>query len=92
VTLGRFELSPEQKHRKHQKKCDYEGNTNGSTAGGSSPISPVPSGSRYEGGEVEGIFDRFNFRKGVKKLCRHPVFQLSKPAKKTAELAIVNSI
>lgn len=87
VTLARFELSPEQKHRKHQKKCNDEGSPYGSIAGGSSPLLSVNPGSRYEGGEVEGIFDRFNFRKGVKKLCRHPVFQLSKPAKKTAELA-----
>ncbi|KAJ8436893.1 hypothetical protein Cgig2_017318 [Carnegiea gigantea] len=86
VTLARFELSPEQKHRKHQKKCNDEGSPYGSIAGGSSPLLSVNPGSRYEGGDVEGIFDRFNFRKGVKKLCRHPVFQLSKPAKKTAEL------
>lgn len=91
VTLARFELSPEQKHRKHQKKCNDEGSPYGSIAGGSSPLLSVNPGSRSEGGEVEGIFERLNFRKGVKKLCRHPVFQLSKPAKKTAELAIVDS-
>ncbi|GFY93531.1 Rho GTPase activating protein with PAK-box/P21-Rho-binding domain-containing protein [Actinidia rufa] len=34
-------------------------------------------------GEVEGIFDRLGLKKGVRKLCRHPVFQLSKPVKKS---------
>ncbi|KAL3536664.1 hypothetical protein ACH5RR_000030 [Cinchona calisaya] len=45
-----------------------------------------------EGEEVEeGILDKLNLRKGVRKLCRHPVFQLSKPAKKNANVGIVNS-
>ncbi|XAR62928.1 hypothetical protein NMG60_11022675 [Bertholletia excelsa] len=41
--------------------------------------------------EVEGIFDKLSLRKGVRKLCRHPVFQLSKPVKKSGGLGIVNS-
>lgn len=35
--------------------------------------------------------DWLSLRKGVRKLCRHPVFQLNKPAKKTATLGIVNT-
>ncbi|KAM1019595.1 hypothetical protein ACFX13_041672 [Malus domestica] len=35
--------------------------------------------------------DWLSLRKGVRKLCSHPVFQLSKPAKKTANLDIVNA-
>lgn len=31
---------------------------------------------------VEGILERLNLRKGVRRLCRNPVFQLSKSAKK----------
>lgn len=42
-------------------------------------------GSGYESG------DWLSLRKGVRKLCRHPVFQLNKPAKKTATLGIVNT-
>ncbi|XP_057498048.1 rho GTPase-activating protein 3-like [Actinidia eriantha] len=38
---------------------------------------------QYDDGEVEGIFDRLGLKKGVRKLCRHPVFQLSKPVKKS---------
>lgn len=35
--------------------------------------------------------DWLSLRKGVRKLCSHPVFQLSKPAKKTANVGIVNA-
>ncbi|XP_004306628.1 PREDICTED: rho GTPase-activating protein 5 [Fragaria vesca subsp. vesca] len=35
--------------------------------------------------------DWLSLRKGVRKLCNHPVFQLSKPAKKTASVGIVNA-
>lgn len=35
--------------------------------------------------------DWLSLRKGVRRLCRHPVFQLSKPAKKSRELGIVNN-
>ncbi|PRQ58574.1 putative Rho GTPase activation protein [Rosa chinensis] len=35
--------------------------------------------------------DWLSLRKGVRKLCSHPVFQLSKPAKKTANVGIVNT-
>ncbi|XP_043689961.1 rho GTPase-activating protein 3 isoform X2 [Telopea speciosissima] len=48
-------------------------------------------GGGYSSGEVEGFLDRLSLRKGVKKLCRHPVFQLSKPVKKPENLGIVNS-
>lgn len=91
VTLDRLEFSPEKKHRKSQKKNNDEGKTYGSISGDSSPVISVTAESGDEDREVEGILERLNFRKGVKKLCRHPVFQLSKPTKKTAELEIVNS-
>lgn len=34
---------------------------------------------------AEGLFDRFKFRKGVGRLCRNPVFQLSRSMKKSDE-------
>lgn len=37
---------------------------------------------QYSNGEVESFSDRLNWRKGVRKLCKHPVFQLSKPVKR----------
>ncbi|GAA0145266.1 hypothetical protein LIER_05501 [Lithospermum erythrorhizon] len=39
----------------------------------------------YDNNEVEGILDRLNLRKGVRRLRMHPIFQLSKPAKKSKE-------
>ncbi|XP_057532678.1 rho GTPase-activating protein 3-like [Amaranthus tricolor] len=75
VTLDRLDCTPEKKHRKSHKKNE-EGKTY------SSPIVSVVSESLDEDREVEvGILDRINFRKGMKKLCRHPVFQLSKQRK-----------
>ncbi|XP_039121778.1 rho GTPase-activating protein 5-like isoform X2 [Dioscorea cayenensis subsp. rotundata] len=46
---------------------------------------------RCDSGDVEGILDRLNFRRSVRKLCRHPVFQFSKTLKKTGDLGILNS-
>ncbi|CAN4111389.1 unnamed protein product [Withania somnifera] len=41
--------------------------------------------------EVENTVVRLSLRKGMQKLCRHPVFQLSKPVKKSRLIGIVNS-
>ncbi|KAJ4957202.1 hypothetical protein NE237_013985 [Protea cynaroides] len=56
-------------------------------------IGAVGNDSRggYSSEDVEGFLDRLSLRKGMKKLCRHPVFQLSKPVKKPGNLGIVNS-
>ncbi|VAI59481.1 unnamed protein product [Triticum turgidum subsp. durum] len=43
------------------------------------------SGNKFSNDNVEGLFDRFKFRKGVGRLCRHPVFQLSRSMKKSDE-------
>lgn len=43
------------------------------------------SGNKFSNDSVEGLFDRFKFRKGVGRLCRHPVFQLSRSMKKSDE-------
>ncbi|KAL8499598.1 hypothetical protein ACS0TY_019543 [Phlomoides rotata] len=37
--------------------------------------------------EAEGILNRLSLRKGMQKLCRHPVFQLSKIANKSRDQA-----
>lgn len=39
----------------------------------------------------DGLMDRFSFRKGVSKLCRHPVFQLSRSMKNAGEIGRVDS-
>lgn len=41
--------------------------------------------------EVENTVVRLSLRKGMQKLCRHPVFQLSKPVKKSRLIGIVNN-
>ncbi|GAU30139.1 hypothetical protein TSUD_360320, partial [Trifolium subterraneum] len=55
---------------------------------------------RYESGPLENSYSykrRYDsehwlrLRNGVRKLCRHPVFQLSKPSKKSTSLGIVNT-
>ncbi|CAL5030467.1 unnamed protein product [Urochloa decumbens] len=44
------------------------------------------SGREFGNRNAEGLFDRFSFRKGVERLCRHPVFQLSRSMKKSADV------
>ncbi|MQM02428.1 hypothetical protein Taro_035187 [Colocasia esculenta] len=49
---------------------------------------------KYKGDFGDGdvrMKDRLSFRDGVKKLCRHPVFLLSKSIKRTRDQGIVNS-
>ncbi|KAI4355291.1 hypothetical protein L6164_004080 [Bauhinia variegata] len=91
-TMGRIEWNGEAKlwstEEKENKDKEFE-----SVSGDSSP-------SRYE--EVRPLENRYRskydnehwlrLRKGVLKLCRHPVFQLSKPSnKKPGNLGIVNT-
>lgn len=61
-------------------------------------IPTLRNGSIQDGSEngianrdIEGLLDRFSLRKGVRKLCRHPVFHLSRSMKKSGELGIVES-
>ncbi|KAG8065918.1 hypothetical protein GUJ93_ZPchr0004g38968 [Zizania palustris] len=44
------------------------------------------SGKEFGSRNAEGLFDKFSFRKGVERLCRHPVFQLSRSMKKSADV------
>ncbi|KAL6899518.1 hypothetical protein ACP4OV_006176 [Aristida adscensionis] len=43
------------------------------------------SAAEFNNDSVDGLFDRFKFRKGVGRICRHPVFQFSKSMKKSDE-------
>ena len=54
--------------------------------------------TRFEMGALENgcrsgydTGDWLRLRKGVRRLCRHPVFQLNKPPKKTRSLGIINT-
>lgn len=90
VTFDRLDFSPKKKQGMFQKEYDEEGKEYGCFSGGSSPVTSLGLESKHEG---ERILDRLSLRKGVMKLCRHPVFQLNnyKHAKKTSDLEILNS-
>ncbi|KAK2965522.1 hypothetical protein RJ640_008872 [Escallonia rubra] len=95
ATLNRHDSKTEEKIWNFQSRTDaieeYE-----SISRRSSPVTcqrgAVENDYRggYNNGE-EGILDRLNLRKGIRKLCRHPVFQLSNPAKKIGGLGIVHT-
>ncbi|KAK3038760.1 hypothetical protein RJ639_027347 [Escallonia herrerae] len=95
ATLNRHDSKTEEKFWSFQSRTDaieeYE-----SISCRSSPVTckrgAVENDYRggYNNGE-EGILDRLNLRKGIRKLCRHPVFQLSNPAKKIGGLGIVHT-
>lgn len=86
-TLGRIEWCIEEKLWSSEEKGNGGGRELESVSGGSSP-------SRSECGPLENRYDGehwLRLRKGVRRLCRHPVFQLSKPTKKRASLGIVSA-
>lgn len=45
----------------------------------------LTSQNEFSNNNEEGLFDKFKFRKGVGRLCRHPVFQFSRSLKKSDE-------
>ncbi|OEL37309.1 Rho GTPase-activating protein 3 [Dichanthelium oligosanthes] len=59
-----------------------------SSLGSDSNIRVNSSGREFGNRNSEGLFDRFSFRKGVERLCRHPVFQLSRSMKKSADVVV----
>ncbi|XP_006652676.2 rho GTPase-activating protein 3-like [Oryza brachyantha] len=48
-------------------------------------------GKEFDNRNVEGMFDKFSFRKGVERLCRHPVFQLSRSMKKSTDVVVFDA-
>ncbi|MFS8027402.1 putative Rho GTPase activation protein [Helianthus anomalus] len=46
------------------------------------------NGQHREVVNIEGMLEKLSLRKGVRRLRRHPVFQLSKPAKKTGTVIV----
>ena len=88
--LDRLESDVGEKFWSFQQKSEAEEDYQ-SVSGSSSPVLGEAGTLKnrctgeYENGEVEGILDRLSLRKGVRKLCRHPIFHLSKPVKKTVE-------
>ncbi|KAF8379788.1 hypothetical protein HHK36_029237 [Tetracentron sinense] len=94
--LDRLESDTEESFGRFQKKTKDDEEPESTPAN----IIPVKCGisavegecrGGYGSGDVEGFMNRLSLRKGVKKLCRHPVFQLSKPVKKPGGDGIVNT-
>ncbi|GLT75996.1 hypothetical protein SLA2020_476820 [Shorea laevis] len=90
ATLSRLESDPQEtlwSFQKNDGEEEFESvNSDSST--------PEASETRTLENECKGGYEKLNrlsLRKGARKLCRHPVFQLSKPAKKTRNLGIVNT-
>lgn len=87
ATLDRLESESEEKFWSFKSKNDTEEDYY-SISGRKSPVmcrkGNLENGYRggYDNGEAEGILNRLSFTKGVRRLCRHPVFQLSKPVKR----------
>jgi len=89
ATVNRVESNAEEKYWSFQKKSD--GEEEFKSASSSSPpfyeMDSLDSGCKGENDSGDWL----SFSKGVRRLCRHPVFQLSKPVKKTRDLGIVNT-
>ncbi|XP_022769753.1 rho GTPase-activating protein 3-like isoform X2 [Durio zibethinus] len=89
ATLIRLECGPEKKlwsFRKNDVEEEFE----------SISVNCTPNACEMDTAENEckGGYDngdRLSLRKGVRRLCRHPVFQLNKSTKKTRNLGIVNT-
>ena len=96
ATLNRLESDSEEKFWSFKSNSDggeeFESVTSRSSPGLCKQRS-FENGCRggYDNTEVEGILDRLGLRKGVRKLCGHPVLQLSKPVKRSESLEIVNT-
>ncbi|CAN6466361.1 unnamed protein product [Victoria cruziana] len=58
-----------------------------------SQVAAIENGcrGRYISKEVESLLDRFNLRKGVRKICARPMFHSNRVGKKSNPLGIVNS-
>lgn len=87
-TLDRLESESEEKFWSFKSKNGTEEDYD-STSGRRSPVT-CTKGNSENGFEAEGgILNRLSFTKGViRRLCRHPVFRLSKPVKKSGTLGI----
>ncbi|PNT50250.1 hypothetical protein POPTR_002G176800v4 [Populus trichocarpa] len=89
ATVNRVESNAEEKYWSFQKKSD--GEEEFKSASSSSPpfyeMDSLDSGCKGENDSGDWL----SFSKGVRRLCRHPVFQLSKPVKKTRDPGIVNT-
>lgn len=92
ATSGRTEPDAEEKFWSFQKRSDGEEELE-SVSDSSTPALCARDTGAIENGFGVGYNngDWLSLRRGVRRLCRHPVFQLGKPAKKTRNLSTVNT-
>ncbi|KAM0824830.1 hypothetical protein ACQ4PT_069951 [Festuca glaucescens] len=72
-----------------EKKCDTDHNkcySSVSPFANDSNNRVNSSGKEFANRNAEGLFERFSFRKGVERLCRHPVFQLNRSLRKAPDV------
>lgn len=94
ATLDRLESNTMEKLWSFHRKSDGEEEEEDEFEYESGSDAPT----RFEMGALENgcrsgydTGDWLSLRKGVRRLCRHPVFQLNKPPKKTRSLGIINT-
>lgn len=89
ATLSRLECDPEEKLRSSWSgdgEEEFESISDNST-----PNASEMATVEHECGGGHDSKEWQSLRKGVRQLCRHPVFQLSKSTKKSRNLGIVNT-
>lgn len=90
-TLGRIEWSVEKLRSSEEKRNRDEVFKSFSADSATSTFDSGPLENSYSYRRRYDSEHWLRLRNGVRKLCRHPVFQLSKPFKKSASLGIVNT-
>ncbi|XP_031498991.1 rho GTPase-activating protein 5-like [Nymphaea colorata] len=73
--------------------ADDEGEVFSEGSARKSQVAAIENGcrGRYISKDVEGLLDRLNLRKGVRKICTRPMFHLNRVGKKSNPLGIVDS-
>ncbi|CAI8607729.1 unnamed protein product [Vicia faba] len=90
-TLGRIEWSVEKLRSSEEKRNRDEVFKSFSADSATSTFDSGPLENSYSYRRRYDSEHWLRLRNGVRKLCRHPVFQLSRPFKKSASLGIVNT-
>uniref|UniRef100_A0A7N0RCZ8 Rho-GAP domain-containing protein n=1 Tax=Kalanchoe fedtschenkoi TaxID=63787 RepID=A0A7N0RCZ8_KALFE len=94
ATLDKLESDTDEKFwsfKDNDKAEDLTESTSDLFAPKSENLDNKRRGDGYNNSESESILDRLSFSRGVKKLCRHPVFQLSRAFKRSAGAEIVHA-
>jgi hypothetical protein len=77
-----------------EKKCDMDHNKcySGVSPFANDSNNQVNSSRKeFTNRNAEGLFERFSFRKGVERLCRHPVFQLNRSLRKAPDVVVFDA-